>query len=108
MDFGSLFGLDLLGDGGKGGGSSMDLGGESEFQDILNLSLQENGISEEVVHQQHIVSTLYIYQALRSRPFFLAGAGADQRGGSGSDSGSTKRKYNIIELPRYYRISQKM
>ena len=70
MDFGSLFGLDLLGDGGKGGGSSMDLGGESEFQDILNLSLQENGISEEVVHQQHIVSTLYIYQALRSRPFF--------------------------------------
>jgi hypothetical protein len=56
MDFGSLFGLDMLGDGDKCG--SLDLSSDSatEFQDILNLSLQENGITQEVVVPQNIVS----------------------------------------------------
>ncbi len=64
MDFGTLFGLDLMGCGKNEGDGSLDLledrnddGGvldlpASEFQDILNLSLQENGITETVVHHE--------------------------------------------------------
>ena len=67
MDFGALFGLDLLGEGvgGKGGyGSVMDdfAAPPTELQDILDLSLQEHGILDrEVVINHEIVSIFCKY-----------------------------------------------
>lgn len=60
MDLGSLFGLDLLGEKCP----PLDLltpapssvGGGDEFQDILNLSLQEHGITQEIIVPENIPS----------------------------------------------------
>jgi hypothetical protein len=82
MDFGTLFGLDLMGCGKNEGEGSLDLLEDrnddgvldlpnSEFQDILNLSLQENGITETVVHHE-IVSYIYVFFFNCSVPYILA------------------------------------
>ncbi len=84
MDFGTLFGLDLMGCG-KNEEGSLDLLEDrnddgvldlpaSEFQDILNLSLQENGITETVVHHE-IVSYIFALFFLFALYFSLTGTG---------------------------------